>query len=79
MNGKNFFSLRLGSEVIFFEYDFESSQLKEVGTWKMPDPNVNYYYFSHKNQFIYYGFENAKTSYGDIGVYDITTQKTYLI
>ena len=42
-------------------------------TWKFPKPELNYYYYTQKQNFIYFATENPKTSLHEIFIYDILT------
>lgn len=54
--GVNYYSLRQGSEVIFFQYDPNTTQISLVNaTWTVPE-NIETHYWNTKDGCIYFGY-----------------------
>lgn len=76
--------MRNGIDIDFFDFNWENKQqnkdpFSSVYKWNLPNPNVKYNFYDHKNQFIYYSGENADKMYQDIGFYDMQTFKNYFV
>jgi hypothetical protein len=70
--GKDFFALRNGNDVNFFDFNCETKVLGDVFKYSLPDPNSKYNFYDHKNEYIYYSRENPDTLYEDMGFYNLT-------
>jgi hypothetical protein len=76
---KDFFAMRNGLDINFFEFSFETKLLTDVFKYTLPDPNGRYNFYDHKNEFIYYSKDNSDTHYEDIGVYNLQLLKHYYV
>lgn len=46
---KDFFAMRNGIDINFFEFNFETKTLGDVFKYQLPDPNGKYNFYDHKN------------------------------
>lgn len=76
---KDFFAMRNGNDINFFDFSCETKQLGNVFQYTLPDPNGKYNFYDHKNEYIYYSKDNPDTVYEDMGIYNLQTQKTYYV
>jgi hypothetical protein len=74
---KDYFVLRNGNVINFFEFNFETKALSDVFNWPLPDlpANLKYNYYDHKGEYIYYSYPNPQTLIEDMGIFHIPTQK----
>lgn len=78
---KDFFALRAGNTITFFDFNIETKGLNHVFTWNLPElaNSMKYNFYDHKGEYIYYSFPNAQMLLEDIGIFHISTQTTILI
>ena len=75
---KDYFGMRNNADVSFFEFNWDTKNLVDMYSWKLPNPEVKYTFYDHKNQFIYYGRDNPQGMYQDIGFFNLEAQKNYI-
>ena len=72
---KEYFSLRNGLEITFFECNYQTKELAEVHRYTLPYPTANYNYYDHKAQFVYFTKENPDTLFEDMAVHDMAENR----
>jgi hypothetical protein len=75
--GKDYFALRNGNLINFFDFNFETKALSDVFTWNLPElpQGLKYNYYDHKGDYLYYSFPNPQTMLEDMAMFHIPTQK----
>ena len=69
--GRDYFGMRNGMDINFFDFNCETKQLSDVYKFTFPDPNSKYTFYDQKSHYIYYARENPDTFYQDIGFINI--------
>jgi hypothetical protein len=49
LKGKDYFALRCGNDVNFFDFDLENSNLVDLFKWSLPETTGKYHYYGQKN------------------------------
>lgn len=75
--GKDYFALRNGNQVHFFDFNFETKALNDVFTWSLPElpAPLKYNFYDHRGDYLYYSFPNPQSMLEDMAVFHIPTQK----
>jgi WD40 repeat protein len=63
----------MGNKIAILTFNQKNSQFGIAKEWSFPKPELNYSYYSQKENFIYLSAENPKTTLFDIFVYDMMT------
>lgn len=57
----------------------ENSNFLPLGSWSLPNKTIKYDWYTQKNNFVYFSWENPKTSFSDLGIYDVLTSQLVII